>query len=87
MFIKGKSGNPGGRHKDTAQIKKLARTHSVAAIQRLADWMASDNPKASVQAAQALLDRGYGKPTQPLAGDEDHPPLKIRGMIELVRPD
>jgi hypothetical protein len=27
--------------------------------------MRSDNPKASVAATQALLDRGWGKPVQP----------------------
>jgi hypothetical protein len=28
--------------------------------------MRSDNPKASVTACLAILDRGYGKPTQPV---------------------
>ena len=63
-FEKGKSGNPGGRPKEDNEVKRLARTHSKAAIRRLAFWMKSDNPKASVQAAQALLDRGYGKAAQ-----------------------
>jgi hypothetical protein len=31
---------------------------------RSAFWMRSDNPRASVAAAQALLDRGFGKPQQ-----------------------
>lgn len=42
----------------------MARTHTKAAIARLKFWMDSDNPKASVQAATALLDRGHGKPAQ-----------------------
>jgi hypothetical protein len=32
----------------------------------LVEWMRSDNPKASVTACLAILDRGYGKPTQPV---------------------
>ncbi len=34
------------------------------AISRLAYWMGSDNAKASVAAANILLDRGYGKSLQ-----------------------
>jgi len=63
-FVKGKSGNPGGRPKENDEVKRLARKHSKAAIARLKFWMESDNPKASVSAAQALLDRGHGKPAQ-----------------------
>jgi hypothetical protein len=63
-FQKGQSGNPGGRPKEDNEVKRLARQQSKAAIRRLTFWMKSDNPKASVSAAQALLDRGYGKPAQ-----------------------
>ncbi len=63
-FKKGQSGNPGGRPKEDDEIKRLARIHAPDALKRLAYWLKSDNPKASVSAAQALLDRGYGKPAQ-----------------------
>jgi hypothetical protein len=65
-FHKGQSGNPGGRPKEIAEVKELARQHMPAAIEALVSIM--NNAKASdaarVSAATALLDRGYGKPQQ-----------------------
>lgn len=63
-FLKGQSGNPGGRPKESDDVRELARQHGPDAIAKLVSWMNSDNPKASVSASQALLDRGYGKPVQ-----------------------
>lgn len=69
-FEKGKSGNPGGRsprigpNGETAA--QLAREHTVAAIECLVE-VTNDKkafPIARVQAANALLDRGWGKPTE-----------------------
>lgn len=45
------------------------------------------NDAARVSAANSLLDRGWGKPTQPLSGDEENP-LTLIHKIErvIVRP-
>src|SRR5262245_17195229 len=70
-FQKGQSGNPGGRPKEIAEVKELARQHMPAAIDALVSIM--NNTKAAdaarVSAANALLDRGYGKPPQHLTGE------------------
>lgn len=64
VWVKGQSGNPGGRPKEDAEVKALARQFGPEAINRLADLMRGESPKVAVSAAIALLDRGYGKPTQ-----------------------
>lgn len=83
-FLKGRSGNPGGRPKEIADVKALAREHGPAAVNRLVGWMESDNAKASVSAAQALLDRGYGKPAQTIAGDLENPLTLIFGIEKTL---
>ena len=70
--------------KATAEIRSLARAHTDNAIAALASIMNQKKapPSARVAAAQVLLDRGWGKPTQPISGDEDSAPLLVR--IERV---
>ncbi len=77
-FQPGESGNPGGRPKGTNEVRELARKHTAAAIDRLAAIMETGQSEQSqIMAANSLLDRGWGKPTQPISGDEDGPPIKI----------
>ena len=70
-FKKGQSGNPGGRPKVVAEVKELAREHTAEAIQTLVSIMSDPKsaPAARVSAANALLDRGYGKPPQHITGE------------------
>jgi hypothetical protein len=70
----GRSGNPGGRPGGVAEVRELARTHTAEAIGCLLKEMRDgDTSHARIAAANALLDRGWGRPTQPLAGDADNP--------------
>ena len=75
-FKPGQSGNPGGRPKGFAEVRELARDHTVAAIEKLVAIMTTgQSEQAQLLAANSLLDRGWGKPTQPIAGDAEGPPI------------
>jgi len=63
--------------KATVEIRSLARRHTEEAIERLVYWMRKDNPRASVGASMALIERGWGKPVQPHDGDGDGGPIVI----------
>ena len=62
-FMKCHSGNAGGRPKDEQNIAAPAQSYSTKAIETLVELMpnASEN-RGRGTAAQALLDRGFGKP-------------------------
>ena len=77
-FRPGQSGNPGGRPKGYGEIREIARQYTAEAIETLAAIMRTENaqPAARIAAATAILDRGWGRPTQPVAGDaEDSKPF------------
>jgi hypothetical protein len=64
--------------KTLVEIRSLARSHTRTAIRVLVGIMRCEDatPAARVSAANAILDRGWGKATQPLnSGD---------GALELI---
>jgi len=62
QFISGHSGNAGGRPKDEHRVSELARSYTVEAIETLVDLMRhGKDERVRGTAAQALLDRGWGK--------------------------
>ena len=63
QFAPGTSGNPGGRPKDEARVAELARSYTSEAIDTLVELMRhGKDDRVRGTAAQALLDRGWGKP-------------------------
>ena len=61
--MKGYNGNAGGRPKDEHNISALARSYSTEAIETLVELKRNArDDRVRGTAAQALLDRGFGKP-------------------------
>jgi hypothetical protein len=71
--------------KALTSIRSLARSHTRAAITVLARIMRSEDatPAARVSAANSLLDRGWGKATQPM-GSADDGVLQVIHRIERI---
>nr|WP_249160961.1 hypothetical protein [Bradyrhizobium manausense] len=61
------------------EIRSLARSHTRTAVNVLVGIMrnADATPAARVSAANAILDRGWGRATQPIENGED-------GVLELI---
>ena len=66
-FRPGQSGNPGGRPKALREVQECARQHTAMAIAKLAEIAEhGKSESAQIAAANALLDRAWGKPLQSL---------------------
>ena len=72
------------KSKAAAGVRALARRHSKAAVKTLAAIMNNEEGPATarVSAAQALLDRGWGKAAQRSAGEDGG--LPVLAKIERV---
>jgi hypothetical protein len=78
-FQPGQSGNPSGRPKQDVKLRDLARAHTSDAIATLVEVMKDVKapPSARVSAANSVLDRGFGKPVQPVDGDGEGGPVGL----------
>jgi hypothetical protein len=74
-FPKGVSGNPSGQPKGVREVREAAREHTALAMQTLAEACRSKRApwSARVAAAEALLSRGWGKPSQPVEINDNRP--------------
>jgi hypothetical protein len=78
-------GKPAEPKLSPAALRKLARAHSEAAVQVLAEVATTGSSEASrISAAMALLDRGYGKSgTAAKADDKGRAPILYQ-RIEII---
>lgn len=76
----------GTPNKVTVALKDMARRYSEEALAILAEIMGDDAAPAAarVSAASALLDRGHGKPSQIIAGDEDGGPIRFEDALSAL---
>jgi hypothetical protein len=83
-FKKGKSGNPAGRPKMTPEALDLVaacKERSPEALTVLIDIMNNgENERNRITAAMAIIERGHGKPEQPIKAEVDG-----KLTVEIVR--
>jgi hypothetical protein len=80
-WLPGTSPNPGGRPAALNEVRDLARKHTAKAVANLAKIADSGKSEmARIAASVALLDRGWGRPTQPIAGDDEMPPISVEAI-------
>lgn len=87
-WIKGHSGNPGGRPKALAELQALARQYAEASVNVLAEALKHKDHRIRIVAAQTLLDRGYGKPAQTVTVQksplDDVDPATLAALAEAL---
>lgn len=73
QFVKGVSGNPTGRKKVPEKVKKMLTESTYEAAQLLIDTIKNENVSLNyrIDAAKEVLNRVYGKATQPIDGGMD----------------
>jgi hypothetical protein len=88
----------GSVNKLAADIKGLAQSYGPSAIRRLAELSGllvgedgqllppAESQSTQTMAIKELLDRGFGKATQLIAGDDDEAPVAISMRVKFVRP-
>jgi hypothetical protein len=79
---KGVSGNPSGLPKGVVEMRRLARTHSNEAMERLVQIMRGKSSKLALLASMAILDRAWGKPPQTVTGEQGEGPARIEYIVK-----
>lgn len=88
-FQPGVTGNPGGRPKMPEELKTRLRDLGPKAVETLEHLLESEQERIRLAAAQTLLDRAYGKPSQEVAlenvGDADGNQKLVSTLSLLLR--
>jgi hypothetical protein len=80
-FQRGKSGNPGGRPHALVSVMAEARRHTTEAIRVLVELMSGANSESvRLNAAEAVLNRGWGRPIQAFQVDGNFANRKLNEL-------
>jgi len=90
-FVKGQSGNPGGRPAKTEEERTLdamCKAKTLDALDVLLSIMSNgENERNRMAAALAIIERGHGKPVQPTTiGNPDGSKMDMNMTVTLVKP-
>jgi hypothetical protein len=81
-FKKGWKG--GGRKPIPPDVREAARAACPRAIERLKEMIESKDERVAVMAANAILDRAYGKAAQPLTGAGGESDIGVAITVSFV---
>ncbi len=80
----------GGRPKRLKELTEIAQMYTVEAVQTCVEIMLDEKAKNSdrIRASEVVLERGWGKPVQPITGGEDEEgnskPVTIDFILTLI---
>ena len=86
-FQKGQVSNPKGRTPIIREVQALAKEQTELAVNTLVEIMTSEKTTGSarVQAAVALLDRGWGRPKQSVDIKVDHDASGLAAALDALQ--
>ena len=80
-----------GQRKSRTEIASLARGYTETVLKMLASLVTREDvaPAARIAAGTALLDRGWGKPTQSIDVQDERPPITeiLNRIVDPQNPD
>lgn len=90
-FVKGQSGNPGGRPPKTEEqrtLEAMCKDKTQDALAVLMQIMSNgENERNRMAAALAIIERGHGKAVQPTTiGNPDGSKMDMNLTVTLVKP-